>query len=69
VEWLVVGTPRVRVSVIVHDRDGKELLRARAWGVGRRTAFIPDRSPASLEKGFTEAMAKLAVAEIEAAKP
>jgi hypothetical protein len=69
VEWLVVGMPRVRVSVIVHDRDGKELLRARAWGVGRRTAFIPDRSPASLEKGFTEAMAKLAVAEIEAAKP
>ncbi len=26
-EWLVVGTPRVRVSVIAHDREGVELLR------------------------------------------
>ncbi len=65
-EWLVVGTPRVRVSVVAHDRDGKELLRARAWGVGKRTAFVVDRSPASLTRGFQEAMAKLASAEVEA---
>ena len=65
-EWLVVGVPRVRVSVIVHDVDGNELLRARAWGVGRRTPLVVDRSPESLRLGFEEAMAKLAEAEVEA---
>lgn len=64
-EWLVVGVPRVRVSVVVHDREGTTLLRARAWGVGQRTAFVVDRSPTSLQKGFEEAMAKLAEAEVE----
>ncbi len=64
-EWLFVGVPRVRVSVVVHDRDGKPVLRARAWGVGQRTAFFIDRSPDSLGKGFAEAMANLAEAEIE----
>jgi hypothetical protein len=64
-EWLVVGVPRVRVSVVVHDREGNPLLRARSWGVGKRTAFVVDRSPRSLQKGFDEAMAKLAEAEIE----
>lgn len=66
-EWFVVGTPRVRVSVIAHDVEGNELLRARAWGVGKRTAFVVDRSPESLQKGFDEAIAKLAAAEVEAA--
>lgn len=64
-EWIFVGVPRVRVSVVVHDAEGNPLLRAHAWGVGQRTAFIVDRSTASLQKGFDEAMAKLAAAEIE----
>lgn len=67
-EWLFVGVPRVRVSVVVHDKDGTTLLKARAWGVGKRTAFVVDRSPKSLQKGFDEAMAKLAESEVEASK-
>ncbi len=62
-EWIVLGVPRVRLSVIAHDREGNEVLRAQAWGVGRRTAFIVDRSPTSLQKGFDEALAKLAAAQ------
>jgi hypothetical protein len=63
--WLVVGVPRVRVSVLVHDENGNTLLRAKAWGKGKQLPFFVDRSPESLGKGFAEAMAKFEDAEVE----
>lgn len=53
------------MSVVVHDQDGSPLLRASAWGKGNTTAFVVDRSPASLSKAFDEAMGKITAAEVE----
>lgn len=64
-EWLVVGFPRVRVSVMVHDEAGNTVLRASAWGKGKKAAFVVNRSPESLQKGFAEAMEKLQAAEVQ----
>lgn len=67
--WLVVGVPWVRVSVIAHDQDGQELLRARAWGRGKSAAFVANTSPESLKKALDEAIVQLKEGEVVVLEP
>ena len=67
-EWLVLRRPLVRVSVVVADQNGREVLRARGWGSGRRTALVVDRTEANLGTALDEAVRKLEAAEVKPLK-
>jgi hypothetical protein len=57
--------PLVRVSVLVADDTGREVLRARAWGAGSRTAFLIDRSEGNLAQALSRALERLEAAEVQ----
>jgi hypothetical protein len=64
-EWLMFRRPLVRVSVLVADDTGREVLRARAWGAGSRTAFLIDRSEGNLAQALSRALERLKAAEVQ----
>jgi hypothetical protein len=64
-EWLVLRRPLLRVSVIVADQNGREVLRARGWGSGRTTPLVVDRTETNLGTALDEAIRKLEAAEVK----
>ncbi len=64
-EWIFFRRPLLRVSVIVADQNGREVLRARGWGSGRTTPIVVDRTETNLAVALDEAVRKLEAAEVK----
>lgn len=64
-EWMLFRRPLVRVSVIVADDAGREVLRARAWGAGDRTLFVIDRTEGNLAHALGQAVGRLEAANVK----
>ncbi len=65
-EWLFFRRPIVKLSVIVADEKGREVLRARAYGHGKTTPLVTDRTNANLSIALDEALEHLAAVPVMA---
>ena len=65
-EWLFFRRPIVKLSVIVADEKGREVLRARAYGRGKTTPLVTDRTNANLSIALDEALDHLAAVPVMA---
>ena len=64
-KYMVMKAPVVELSVLVVDEAGEDLLRARAYGMGELSAFVPNRHPDNLQVALDAALADLAQTEVE----